>query len=636
MAKANNPGNYLPKPPTRAPGFDVDPDYFDIKVHNHRKGGQKTPEVLMPNERINPPISLPATEGAATPLSPNLVPHDHRTVRPVRTNIISNGKKTKNVILNNVEFVPVPHVKYPNKYLKVAQRILDGKVSEVDEYRKLARTDLWFLSYFILGMRFMNDPKGHFVSMCNMIDDGPNTMTLDLWGREHGKTTLLTENRTIQDLLKNPDETIAIFSYTRDAARVFFRKIRNTFELNDDLKLLFPDIVWDVPPTRAVQWSDNGFVLRRKHTQRECSCEPWGLMDGMPTGRHFSVRRYDDISTHDLANSPKMMMGMREAFDMSINLGKDGDRSMVAGTPYHFDDVLMYIKGMQKKDGSPLFTTRYVTTTIDGTRDGEPRYISHERLEQLKQNTKMFNSQHLLNPTPADDVKLEFSMINKIRKDQVPNGLLKIMVIDPAGMRKDNNRMGDCWAIWVIGMQRNIQDHGSFNIYILDGMITRLRFEDVSRAVCNLYIGNLPIRHVAVEKIGISTTHLHVSNALKARGHTVTVENGRMKLVTHSRTSKAARIEALAAPLYNGAMFMVDDVNIEAQTRLREEMERFPNWHDDGLDALTMAYELFQQPEYSQVYIRKQEEEEAKVPKVDRYEKNWKSSNDKNSNWMAR
>jgi predicted phage terminase large subunit-like protein len=446
-------------------------------------------------------------------------------------------------------------------------------------------------------------------------------------------STILTENRTVQDLLVDSSRTIVIFSYTKVAAEVFARNTRNHFEMNDDLKALFPDIIWE-KPHHKVTWGDSGFTLRRPYTQRECSVEPWGLLEGMPTGRHFKIRRYDDISTFDLAQSPTSLQKMKEAFAMSMNVGGDGDEVMVTGTPYHHDDVLMDLRKQVRRDGSPLFTTRVVPATHDGTIDGEPVYLSDDRIELLKQNRKFFNSQQLLDPTPSHEIKLPYSMINMIRADQVPNDILKVMVIDPAGLKNKDKWRQDAWAMWVVGMQRNILDHGSFNIYILDGLIARLRHEEMARAVVNLYTRNMPIRLIGIEKVGASSAEIHVSNALRSKGHMVTIENGRMRAI-HPKGSKTIRIESLAVPLYNGAVFMVDSIQDETRSTLREEMEKFPAWHDDGLDSLAMAYELFKDPQFSQVATRRGVAQ-GKKPPPDPYETGTSLGQATSINWMAR
>jgi hypothetical protein len=403
----------------------------------------------------------------------------------------------------------------------------------------------------------------------------------------------------VQDLLLNPDETVCIFSYGKDAARVFFKNIRYIFEGNEALKDLFRDIIWETPPHKGVQWNDDGIVLKRRFTQRECSVEPYGLLEGMPTGRHFSKRKYDDIETLDLANSATDMQRMKDMFDMSENVGKDGGTCMVTGTFYSHDGVLCYIRDKRTSSGEPLYQVRKVCATDDGTSSGKSVYLSDARISILKENRKFFNSQQLLDPTPKDDIKLPYSLVTQIRVEQVPSDILKIMIVDPAGdgARRRGGKRADCWAMWILGMERRLKDRGFFNVYILDGVVAAMRHEDALTWATRLYMRNGIIKQVGIEKTGQSTFDDHLSNALRVKGKNVTVANGRMLIVTPGGTAKTTRIEgALAAPLHNGTIHITDKVSPETKVRLRDEMDKYgASENDDGIDALAYGYRMLQE-----------------------------------------
>lgn len=536
------------------------------------------------------------------------------------------------ISFNDVKFLPVLNSPYISDYKKLAEEILNGDRDEVSSIREMCKYDLWFLTFFILGNPIANDLRNHWVKMSRMVQFGPRHNVLDLWAREHGKTTLLTENQTIQDLLIDPNETVAIFSYTQTAARVFFRNIRHHVELNTTLKELFPDIFWETPPHKGVQWNDDGITLKRKFSQKECSIEPWGLLEGMPTGRHFSKRKYDDISTQDLADSPAQMERMKNMFDMSENVGKDGGTVSVTGTFYHHEDVLCYIRDKKTKERKPVFTVRKVCATDDNTFNGKSIYLSEERMETLKQNRRFFNSQQLLNPTPDDDVKLPYGMVTHIRADQVPKDILKIMVIDPAGAKRKDGRRNDAWAMWVLAMERKLRFSGVFNVYIIDGVIGRFRQEEAINEAAKIYMRNGYIRTCAVEKVGLATMEIHLSNALRAKGRIVTIENKMMRVVSPGNRPKHVRIEGnLATPLYNGALHLVDTISAETRSQLREEMERYGAYHDDGLDALAYGFDILS--EFATSMERMEPEEKVKKPYQDPYESIEKKTT---LSWMSR
>jgi hypothetical protein len=88
---------------------------------------------------------------------------------------------------------------------------------------------------------------------------------LDLWAREHYKSTIITFAGVIQEILRDPEITVCIFSHTKGIARKFFRQIKLELESNDVLKQAFPDILWDRPEKQAPRWSEEtGLVVKRK------------------------------------------------------------------------------------------------------------------------------------------------------------------------------------------------------------------------------------------------------------------------------------------------------------------------------------------------------------------------------------
>jgi hypothetical protein len=116
--------------------------------------------------------------------------------------------------------------------------------------RQLAQSDLFFLLVYVLGRADLN--RDWYFARCREVEAAPNGY-LDLWAREHGKSSLITFGLTIQDILNDPEITVGIFSYSRPIAKAFLRQIKVEFENNETLKSLFPDILWANRATRLPQ-----------------------------------------------------------------------------------------------------------------------------------------------------------------------------------------------------------------------------------------------------------------------------------------------------------------------------------------------------------------------------------------------
>ena len=247
--------------------------------------------------------------------------------------------------------------------------------SEQDRYaraRNLSRTDLFFL--LVYGLKRADADNDWVFARCREMQAEPNGY-LDLWAREHYKSSIITFALTIQDILNNPDLTVGIFSHTRPIAKGFLRQIKSEFERNELLKEWFPDILWADPRKEAPKWSeDEGIVVKRQSNPKESTIEAWGLVDGQPTSKHFKLCVYDDVVTRESVTTPDMIGKVTEAWELSRNLTSAGGASRYIGTRYHFNDTYKTI--LDRGAAKP----RVYPATIDGTVNGQPVLLSAERL----------------------------------------------------------------------------------------------------------------------------------------------------------------------------------------------------------------------------------------------------------------
>lgn len=511
---------------------------------------------------------------------------------------------------------------YRYDYRKVAEMIATKEVDEINILRDLILNDLFFIVFFILKIPIANCP--FVVKSCREVEDGPKDYTLDLWAREHFKSSIITLAETLQFSLANQNSVTGIFSYVRPVAKKFLFTLKETFQKENILSDCFPDVVWRNCEKEAPLWSlDEGLILRRDSNRKEPTISAWGLTEGMPIGMHFDRRVYDDISTEDMADSVDMMEKVKTKFDSSQNLGTFEGHHRVIGTYYHHVDPLTYIRGIKTPEGSPRYFYRFKPGSDDGTATGRPVLVPQKRWDDLKL-TRTFNCQQLLDPSPLSDMKLNPDFLLPIERRMIPKNLYRFLLVDQAGdLATAKARSGaglDSWAVGVLGVEPFTDDIGQSKVFIEDLWITPASESEATEQIVRMYLRAGMIMGVGVERVGLSSTHSNVAKALQAVGRYVSFEKGGSGILLHPLGQgskgggwKKKMIEsALAWPLNNGKIFYSSAVPMNYIERLKMEMRNFPVWHDDGMNM--MAY-LYSQILKSMTFGMAEEESEAEKKK---------------------
>lgn len=340
--------------------------------------------------------------------------------------------------------------------------------------RWLCRHDRYYLLTMVLHRIDALHPW--LYARCREVEAAPDGH-LDLWAREHYKSTIITFAGAIQEIIRDPDITIGVFSHTRRVAVKFLRQIKLELETNQDLKDAFPEIFWQNPKGEAPRWSDDtGLVMQRNTNPKESTLEAWGLVDGQPTSAHFKLRIYDDVVTRESVSTPEQVNKTTEAWELSDNLGaaqEDGSagRSWHIGTRYSFGDTYQSI--LDRKALIP----RIYPATDDGTPDGKPVFLTAEAWaeKKLKQGMATISTQMLQNPISGDQAMFKKSFIHfaEIR----PRTLNIYIMVDPASTKK---KTSDNTAIAVVGIDAQRVK------YLLDGYHHKMSLSERWTAVRTL------------------------------------------------------------------------------------------------------------------------------------------------------
>ena len=212
-----------------------------------------------------------------------------------------------------------------------AKRQQDPKEAWRETERWLGRNDLFYLLVRLL--RRVDANSDWLFERCREVEAAPNDH-LDLWAREHYKSTVITFALTVQDILNDPEVTVGFFSFNRPTAKTFLVQIMRELESNQYLKWLYSDILYADPRSESPKWGEEGgIIVKRKGNPKESTVEAWGLVDGQPTGRHFKLRVYDDVVTRESVTTVEQIKKTTDAWELSENLGSlknVGERSGIS------------------------------------------------------------------------------------------------------------------------------------------------------------------------------------------------------------------------------------------------------------------------------------------------------------------
>jgi phage terminase large subunit-like protein len=389
-------------------------------------------------------------------------------------------------------------------------------------------------------------------------------------------STVITFAGTIQDLLRDPEETTCIFSHTRPIAKKFLGQIKTELEINERLKRLYPDVLWADPRRQSPKWSeDDGITVKRKTNPREATVEASGLVDGQPTGKHFGKLDYDDVVTKESVSTPEQIKKTTAAWELSLNIGSNGGRRRTIGTRYHTNDSyrVMLDRGSVKLRMHPA--------TKDGTETGTPVLFSREVLAQKRRDMGPFTfaAQMLQNPS-QDSVQGFKTDWLRYWYPREWEGMNRYIIVDPASKKK---KTSDYTVMVVIGLASD----GKY--YVIDWIRDRLSLTERTNMLFKLHRTYTPLG-VGYEEYGIQADieHIQYVQNLEHYNFDITPLGGQI--------AKEDRIKGLLPVFETGRMILPAGLTHTSYEKLPydptttfvdEEYRDFPvALHDDAFDDL--------------------------------------------------
>ena len=414
--------------------------------------------------------------------------------------------------------------------------------------------DLYFLLRYVLRR---NDCEKEWIfQRCREVQKDPNGY-LDLWPRFHYKSTIITYALTIQEILRDPEVTIGIFSHTRPIAKAFLRQIKRELESNQTLQACFPEIIW-ADPKQSPKWSeDDGITVRRSSNPKEATVEAWGLVDGMPVAKHFAIRVYDDIVTRESVSTPEMVAKTTDALRLSYALGMEGGRQRMIGTRYNYADSYETVI----KEGT--FKPRVYKPEVDG----KPVLVSRETLDKLKVDMGDYIYACQMEQDPLSGTQAMFNVEDLQTYEIRPATLNAYIMVDPARSKKKDSANT---AMVVAGI-----DYAG-NKYILDGFNHKMDLQERWEALKLLYYKwkrepGIQSVHAGYERFGAQADLDYFEEKMRVEKSSFPIEE--LEWPREGDGSKSDRVQRLGPDIRSKKVFLPYPTNPDKLTRNQQQVK---------------------------------------------------------------
>jgi len=481
---------------------------------------------------------------------------------------------------------------------QVLQALHDGNLTEkLAATRLLSERSLYFFAKVVLGKDYLR-PEPH-TRVCKFLQSPTPQQRLLVLPRSFLKSTLTSLALPLWMALQDPSLTILIRSNSDENARKMLVELRSHLEQNELLRTLWSDVVPD-GARDAERWSDSQVCLKRHMTNKEMTFEAAGIATTV-VGRHYRrfiiddpiMAKRDDRTGEEAAPTKEDIDAALAGIKKHRPMWTDPLETLTfhCGTRWAHYDVIAYLKGLKRDDGSTLLKVLELAALDE---DGQPVYDRYplEVLADIRAEVGpyLWASQYMNKPIAEVDRLFRREQLRywsyKPENDsiaQAPNvkDLWVTMTLDPACREKKHN---DYTAMVIVGT-----DLGG-NWYLLDYLRKRLPPEQTVREAVRLY-SKWNARVLGIETVSAQLTFKSwIDEIARSRDTYMRTVELRSKNIAEA---KERRIEGLQPLVARGQLFLEKG----RSAALEQEMEEYPNGrHDDLLDALAYHKQLVRKP----------------------------------------
>jgi len=441
--------------------------------------------------------------------------------------------------------------------------------------REIARRDLFFLAYHILGYKDI-DTEWHRLLCKEWVRTRtlyPNRLAL--LPRGTFKTTLLTIADSIQLALLNPNELIAIMSAVGDNARLMLKEIKWHHLYNPRFRRTFPeyapqDKLWGTKVACAVPC--------RTRVYREGTYNAIGV-DEHVVSQHFTRFKKDDVQDEKNATNIEQLDSLDNWDKRTRALRQPGKAAWhdYMGTRWAVNDIYARIKN---RVSNLWVIERDAERGPHGEPDRllVPSILSRAVLDEQKQSmgSSYYFSQYRLNPIDPENAEFKESDLDQcwvdipIATDQANFAV----VVDPGFFK---HRGTSETGIVVVGAD------ALGNIWVVDGAVGKYGTQDIAKRAWGLaqMWGALGIyvEQISNEAVKEDLERLQKMSTFKCAIHVIRYQN----------KSKDMRIMRCQSYVETHSLRLSRRAPISQV--VYDQFLQFPKGRNDVIDALAMGIE---------------------------------------------
>lgn len=439
--------------------------------------------------------------------------------------------------------------------------------------KNLCENDLFYLCQEILGYKNLSDNT--HVEVCEFLES-PAQKKILLLPRGTFKTSIGTVGRAVQEICKNPNIRILIWSETFGQAKKFLSEIKQHLSENQALKDIYGTFYKDPG------WKEEEITVRQRTKVLKEPTVSAGGVDVTKVGFHYDLIIIDDPHSQMNITTKDQIDKVKNSYKLLLPMLEPTGELCFNGTRWHFYDLA----SMLLENDTFVKMVRTAETRLP---DGTVKLFFPERLtkdylnqQKLDMGSYLFSCQYQNNPVDDENADFKKKWFKYFKIDEIKRKLLNIYItIDTAVSQRET---ADFIGVTINGVDRDN------NWYFLKVLKLKIGPADFIKLLFDWNNQYHPIKiGIEAEKYTLVIKPF-LDEEMKRRNEYLPIVE-----LTHKVANKEMRIRGLTPRYERGVVYHnADDPGV---VDLEDEALRFPKGqHDDVLDSASMQLDLAKPP----------------------------------------